>query len=123
MTSGTGTCTSKVSWATDDSYVTDSKTQSTPATKVAPTVSLTAPATAAYQSSFTPIATTNDSTRASTAVESGRVCPPIAGSATMTSGTGTCALTASWATDSNYNAATAHSSTTATKIADRKSVV
>src|SRR5258706_13642087 len=115
MTSGTGTCTSKVSWATDDSYVTDSKTQSTPATKIAPTVSLTAPATAAYQSSFTPTATTNDIGRASSR-ERGWISV-IVGSfkENMTSGTGTCALTASWATDSNYNAATDHSSTHATK--------
>src|SRR5258705_7285463 len=93
------------------------ETQSTTATKIAPTVSLTAPATAAYQSSFTPTATTNASTTATITVDSGSVCTFSAGSATMTSGTGTCAPTASWATDNNYHAATTHSSTTATKIA------
>jgi hypothetical protein len=35
----------------------------------------------------------------------------------MTSGTGACSLTATWAADSNYNGATASQSTTASKIA------
>src|SRR2546428_3791786 len=53
MTSGTGICTSTVSWATDDNYLADTKTQSTTATKIAPTTTFTAaPATAAYQSTF-----------------------------------------------------------------------
>src|SRR5207247_10892507 len=117
MTSGTGICTSTVSWATDDNYLADTKSQSSTATKIDPTATLTAPATAAYQSSFTPTATTNASTTATITVDGGSVCTFAAGSATMTSGTGTCALTANWAADSNYNAATAHSSTTAKKIA------
>jgi hypothetical protein len=36
---------------------------------------------------------------------------------TMTSGTGACSLTATWAADSNYIAATARQSATASKIA------
>src|SRR5258705_4394398 len=74
MTSGTGTCTSKVSWATDDNYLADSKTQSTTATKIAPTTTFTgAPATAAYQSTFTVASSTNASSTPTYSVDSG-VC-------------------------------------------------
>lgn len=83
---------------------------------VPPTVTFTgAPSTAVYQSTFAVAATTNAST-AATIVASGSCS--IAGTlVTMTSGAGTCNLTASWPADSHYLAATANQSTTATKAA------
>ncbi len=81
--------------------------------KIAPTVTFTgAPASAAYNSTFTVSSTTNASTTASI-VASG-ACSISGSTVTMTSGTGTCLLTATWAADSNYNPATATQSTIAT---------
>ncbi len=90
---------------------------------VAPTVTFTgAPATAAYNTSFTVTATTNASIMPT--ITGGGPCSvgPVSGSpasttalVTMTSSTGTCALTASWAANAGYSAATSTQSTTATK--------
>jgi probable HAF family extracellular repeat protein len=116
MTSGTGTCSLAASWAADNNYLAASATQSTTATKIAPTVTFTgAPTSATYQSTFPVASTTNAST---TAVLTASGACSIAGSTvTMTSGTGTCSLAASWAADNNYLAGSATQSTTATKIA------
>ena len=82
---------------------------------VAPTVTFTgAPSSAPYRSSFAVAATTNASTTA--VITASGACTILGNTVTMTSGTGTCSLTASWAADSNYAAATASQSTTATKI-------
>jgi hypothetical protein len=93
-----------------------------------PNVSLTgAPATAAYQSSFTVTATTNASTWASITAGAGGACSvtgiPVdttsstgtvtTATVTMTNSTGTCILTANWAADANYAAASATQSTLA----------
>lgn len=88
---------------------------------IAPTVSFTgAPTTAAYNTTFTVTATTNAST-IPTITASG-VCSvgPVGGTAasataqvTMTSGTGTCTLTANWAADQFFLTATASQSTNA----------
>ena len=91
-----------------------------------PTVTFTgAPASAAYQSTFSVTATTNASTLPTITVASGPCSAgsvtgtPASASATvtMTSGTGTCTLTANWAADNNYASATASQSAAATKIA------
>ncbi|MGO9124489.1 MAG: choice-of-anchor D domain-containing protein [Terriglobales bacterium] len=116
MTSGTGTCSLAANWAADANYTTASATQSTAAARIAPTVTFTgAPASAAYQSSFTVATTTNASTTA--VISASGACSNVGNSITMTSGTGTCSLTANWAADNNYQAATASQSTTAGKIA------
>jgi hypothetical protein len=116
MTSGTGTCSLAANWAADDNYLAAAANQSTNATLIAPTVTFTgAQASAAFQSTFTVAATTNAST---TPVITASGACSIAGTlVTMTSGTGTCSLTANWAADNNYASATAGQSTTANRIA------
>jgi predicted short-subunit dehydrogenase-like oxidoreductase (DUF2520 family) len=116
MTGGTGTCLLTATWASDNNYLAASATQSTTATKIAPTVTFTgAPASAAYQSTFT-VATSTNATPTAVITASG-VCSVAGTTVTMTGGTGTCLLTATWASDNNYLAASATQSTTATKIA------
>jgi hypothetical protein len=83
-------------------------------TKIAPTVTFTgAPASAPYNRIFAVTATTNASTTA--AITASGVCSIAGNTVTMTSGTGTCSLTATWAADDNYTSATASQSTTAAK--------
>ena len=78
----------------------------------APTVSFTgAPASAAYQSTFAVSATTNASTVA--VITAAGACTIAGNTVTMTASTGTCNLTANWAADSNYLAASATQSTAA----------
>jgi sugar lactone lactonase YvrE len=116
MTSGTGTCSLTATWAADSNYNGTTATQSTLASKTAPTVTFTgAPANAAYNSHFTVAATTNASSAA--VITSGGACSNTGTAVTMTSGTGTCSLTATWAADGNYNGITATQSTTATLVA------
>jgi Divergent InlB B-repeat domain/Bacterial Ig-like domain (group 3) len=94
-------------------------TESTSVAKpITPTVSFTgAPATALYQASFMVSASSN-STSAPTFTTTG---PCTINSATlvvmMTSGTGTCAMTATWAANDVYAKATAVQRTTAEKVA------
>ena len=114
MTSGTGTCNLTATWAADSNYSAATASQSTTATKATPTVTFTAaPASAVDNSSFTVGSTTNASTTA--VITASGACSVAGNTVTMTSGTGTCSLTATWAADNNYNAATATQSTTATK--------
>ncbi|HZP07028.1 MAG TPA: choice-of-anchor D domain-containing protein [Terracidiphilus sp.] len=89
---------------------------------VAPTVTFTgAPATAIYHSAFTVAATTNASTAASiVAVGS---CSIVGNLVTITSGAGTCNLTASWPADSHYLAATASQSTVAMKAGSTAAIL
>jgi hypothetical protein len=117
MNSGTGTCSLTANWAAiPPNYTAASATQSTTATKIAPTVTFTgAPVSAPYQSTFTVATTTNASTTAVITASGG--CSIAGNVVTMTSGTTTCSLTANWAADANYSVATATQSTTATKIA------
>jgi hypothetical protein len=114
MTSGTGTCSLTANWAADANYSAASLSQSTAATKIAPTVSFTgAPASAAYGATFNVAATTNASTTA--VITASGICSITGNTVTMTSGTGTCSLTANWAADANYTAASLSQSTAATK--------
>jgi hypothetical protein len=81
-----------------------------------PAVTFTgAPPTAVYQSSFNVTSTTNASTTA--VFTATGACSVFGNTVTMTSGTGTCNLTATWAADSNFQAASASQSTTAVKAA------
>jgi Bacterial Ig-like domain (group 3) len=114
MTSGTGTCSLSANWAADSNYLAATASQSTAASKIAPGVTFTgAPASDGYQSTFTVAATTNASTAAT--ITAAGACSIAGNTVTITATTGTCSLTATWASDSNYLAASATQSTTATK--------
>src|SRR5439155_17689559 len=90
--------------------------QSTGAGKTAARVTFTgAPASAAYQSTFSVASTTNASTTA--VIAASGACTIAGNTVTMTSGTGACSLTANWAADNNYTSGTASQSTGAAKIA------
>jgi hypothetical protein len=116
ITSGTGTCSLQATWAADSNYSSAILTQSTSASKIAPTATFTgAPALAAYQSKFTVATTTNAST--TPAISASGVCSISGSTVTMTSGAGTCSLQAVWAADSNYSAITLTQTATATPIA------
>jgi len=81
-----------------------------------PTVTFTgASASAAYLSTFTVATTTNASTTATIAASG--PCSLAGNVVTITAGSGTCQLTASWAADQNYLAATATQTIVATKAA------
>jgi hypothetical protein len=80
---------------------------------VAPTVSFTgAPASAPYGSQFTVSGTTNASTTAVITVSG--PCSLSGTTVTITGGSGTCVMTAKWAADDSFIAATAQQSTVAT---------
>jgi uncharacterized repeat protein (TIGR03803 family) len=117
MTSGTGTCTVIANQAGDSAYApAPQATETTPAAKASPTVSFTGgPASAPYQSTFTVAATS--SAGVSAAIGAGGACSVAGAAVTMTSGSGTCRLTAHWPSTSNYLAASATQSTTAQKLA------
>ncbi len=115
MTSGTGTCSLLATWAADSNYSGTTANQSTAATLKTPTVTFTgAPASAVYGASF-PVATTTNASTTAAISASGACSGSGSGTAniTMTSGTGTCSLLATWAADSNYSGTTANQSTTA----------
>ena len=113
MTSGTGTCSLVANWAADNNYFAASGSQSTTATKIAPAIAFTgAPATAGYSSKFAVSATTNASTAA--IITASGSCSIAGTTVTISAPSGTCLLSASWATDNNYLAASATQSTIAT---------
>ena len=113
MTSGTGTCSVIVNQAGNANYSAAAQlTKTVSANLATPTVTFTgAPASALYKSGFTVAATTNASTPA--VISSSGACSNAGGLVTMTSGTGTCALTATWAADSNYSSTRATQTTSA----------
>jgi hypothetical protein len=122
MTSGTGTCTLTATWSADNNYLAASATQTTAAAKIAPTPMFTgAPASVPYSSSFAVTATTNASTTAT--ISASGPCSIAGVTVTMTSGTGTCNLTANWPADSNYLGASASQSTIATKAGSTTTIV
>jgi hypothetical protein len=87
-----------------------------------PTVTFTgAPATAAFNSSFVVAASTNASTTAT--ITAAGSCSILGNTVTMTSGTGSCNLTAAWPADSNYVAASATQSTLAVKASSTTTIV
>src|SRR5438477_12549958 len=116
MTSGTGSCTATVTWAADDNYTGATRTQTSTAEKIAPTVTFPgAPPNPAYQSTFTVASSTNSP--ASPAYASSGVCSNAGPAYTMTSGTRSGLPTVTWAADDNYTGATRSQTTTAEKIA------
>jgi trimeric autotransporter adhesin len=133
MLTGAGTCTVTANWAATNGFSAAGPfTQTTTATKTAPTVTFTgAPASAVYNTGFSVSATTNAST-VPVITGTTNVCtvgavtgtPASAGAAvTMISGTGICTVTATWTSDANYLAPTAKTqSTTAVKAASTVSI-
>lgn len=113
-TPATGTTAQSVTFTPTDTtdYTAVTGTVNVTVNKATPTVTLTgAPASAAYESTFQVVATTNASTTAS--ITASGACKISAGTVTITSGSGTCLLTATWAADANYLSASATQSTIA----------
>ncbi len=117
MTSDAGTCTVIANEAGNNNYaaatqVKEIVTAVKVVTKIKPTVTFTgAPGSAHYLSTFT-VATTANSGITPTITAAG-ACKISGTTVTMTSGTGTCTLTAKWATDDYYLAASATQNTSA----------
>ena len=116
MTSGTGTCTVTATQIGNGNYLAAAAVkQSTTATEAAPTVTFTgAPSSAVYQSSFAVVATTNSG--ATPTIKASGACSVAGTTVSMSSGTGTCMLTARWAATTNYLSVTATQTTTAKKL-------
>jgi len=104
ITSGTTACVVTANVAADNNYNAGSVSGSTNASKVNPTVGWTTapPASAAYNSQFTVLASSNSSGAISYNTTGG--CSNLGPTVTMTSGTTACVVTANVAADSNYNA-------------------
>jgi hypothetical protein len=113
-------CTETVTAPASSNYLaaTPVVMQTKVAAAIAPTVSFTgAPTSAYYQSTFTVVATTNASTTPTITAAPSTVCTVSGTTVTMISGTGTCTVTAKWAADYVYKAATATQKTIAEKVA------
>jgi len=119
ITKSSGTCTGTITQAGNSNYAaaTPVVQHTTVAAAIAPTVSLTAPATAVYGSTYTVVATTNASTTPTITAAPVTVCTISGTTVTMVNGTGTCTVTAKWAADDVYKAATATAKTIAQKAA------
>ena len=105
MTSGSGTCTVKYDQAGDANYnAAPQVTETVNAQKADQTINVTthAPASAAYNSSFSVAATAPGG---SVSFSSTGSCTNTAASFTITSGSGTCSVKYDQAGDANYNAA------------------
>jgi hypothetical protein len=107
ITSGSGTCSVKYDQAGDSNYnAAPQVVESTTAQKANQTIIVTlhAPATQAFGSSFSVAADGGGSGNPVTFSSAG-VCSNTGGTFTMTSGTGTCSVRFDQAGDANYNAA------------------
>jgi MBG domain (YGX type)/PASTA domain/Abnormal spindle-like microcephaly-assoc'd, ASPM-SPD-2-Hydin len=107
MTSGTGTCAVIANQAGNSNYAAAPQvTKTVNATLVAQTITFTTnpPASAAYNTSFTVVATGGASGLPVTFTSSG-ACSNTGATYKMTSGTGTCSVIANQAGNSNYAAA------------------
>ncbi len=114
MLTGTGVCTVTASWAQDTNFAGATAKVNIKAAKIAPTVTFTgAPGTSVYGNQFTVATTTNAST-AAVIKAAGGCALGGGGTVTMTSGTTTCTLTATWPTDANYLAVTTATALTQT---------
>jgi sugar lactone lactonase YvrE len=117
MTSGTGTCTVIANQAGNNEYSpAPQMTESTAATQIGQTITFTtnAPGTAIYGTSFTVAASA--SSGLAVVYSSAGACSNMGATYTMTSGTGTCAVTASQPGNNDYSAATpVNESTTAVR--------
>jgi hypothetical protein len=114
MISGTGTCGLSANWPANSTWATASASQSTAATLASPLITFTgAPGMAGTGATFAVSATTNASTAA--VITASGVCSIQGNTVTVTATSGICTLTANWAADSNYSAASATQHTTATQ--------
>ena len=112
----TSTAPQTITASYSGSHASSSGTSTLTAAKGVPTTTFSgAPASAAYLATFT-VSSTTDSTSSPVYTASG-ACGNTGATYTMTSGSGTCTATVSWADDPNYNGATRTQSTTATKLA------
>jgi len=122
MTSDTGNCYVDANQAGNTNYaaapqVTETITAVKTVTKVAPTVTFTgAPASAPDLSTFTVAATQNSGITPTITATPAATCSISGYIVTMNGGAGTCTLTAKWATDDYYLAATVIQKTTAEKL-------
>ncbi len=120
MTGSSGTCSVIANQAGNSNYTAAPQvTQTVTAKQATQTITFTAnaPASAAYNSSFTVAATGGGSGNAVTFTSSG-ACSHSGATYTMTSGTGTCTVIANQAGNTNYTAATQVTQTvTATQAA------
>src|SRR5438046_4841992 len=81
MTSGTGSCTSTATWVADANYNDATRSQTTTATKIDPTVTFTgAPASAGYGTTFAVASSTRSTARPD--YTAGRVCSNGSGTTT-----------------------------------------
>jgi hypothetical protein len=126
MDKTTGTCTETLTAPASTNYLaaTPVVMQTTVAAAVAATVHFTgAPTDAYYNSTFNVTATTNATTLPTVTATPATVCTvaptsdPTIFTVSMISGTGTCSMTAKWAADYTYKAASATQKTIAQKIA------
>jgi streptogramin lyase len=118
--SGSKVCTETMNVAATSNYSAASQVaESTSVAKaITPAVNFTgAPATAAYESTFTVSASSNSTSVPTFATTGPCTLDGTTLVVTMTSGTGTCSLTATWAANDVYAKATATQKTTAEKLA------
>jgi hypothetical protein len=117
MTSGTGKCTSTVTWEADANYAAATLSQTTTATKIGQTISFaeTAPSSASYKSTFPVAASSTSGLTVALSVAAGGVCSlgkattgsgVTSATVTMLKGTGTCTIDAKQAGNADYSAAT-----------------
>ncbi len=109
MTSGTGTCSVIANQAGNANYAAATQvTKTVTASPLAQTITFTtnAPASAAYNSSFTVAATGGASGNAVTFSTSAGACSNAGATYTMTNSTGTCYVIANQPGNTNYSAAT-----------------
>jgi hypothetical protein len=114
---GSGRCTAQLTQAGNSDYLAAiTVTEFTTATLATQTVTFTgAPASAPFNTSF--IITATSSAPITPTITSTGPCSINGNTVTMTSGAGTCAMTAAWANNGEYKLATAKQSTVATKVA------
>jgi phospholipase C/sugar lactone lactonase YvrE len=117
MTNSTGTCSVTASQPGNSDYLAASQVvETTNATKATPTTTFTgAPASAPYESTFSVSATSNSG--ATPSITASSPCSIKSSVVTMTSGTGSCTLTANWPANTYYLAASLTQTTTAQKLA------
>ena len=116
MGNSAGTCKTIANQSGNANYLAalTVKESTTLSGETAQTVTFTgAPATASYQSTFTVVATSNSGITPT--ITATGACSIGGTTVTITSGTGTCTMTANWAGNSYYQPASASQSTTATK--------
>jgi hypothetical protein len=115
ITSGTGTCTEKLSQAGNSNYTAAANiTETTQAQEATQTVSFTgAPSSASYGSSFTVTATSN--APITPLITTSSQCSANGDVITITAASGACTMTATWNGNGNYKLATATQSTVLTQ--------